>query len=176
LNEDIISKIIKTNEEIARFWSNSSGWAPQEAADLLTKSRLDWQVELSKTLRLWDFQETRNGQLILAWANLGALVEGSLKLLLSVYYKTYQTSEHKYESKGKLIDPDGLMLEKLKQFYVKNNILKEEWINYIEFVQSRRNAIHAFRDRPLGDQFEFENSIETYLDLLLEIDGQLPYP
>jgi hypothetical protein len=177
LGDDVVDKIIKKNEELAEFWSKSEGWAPAESAELLSKSRLDWQVGLSKTLRIWDFQENQDGQLILAWANLGALIEGSLKLLLSVYYSDYESSEYNYKGKkGKLVDPDALALEKLKQFYQKNKILNEEWIIFIDLVQARRNAIHAFKDRPLGVPSEFTECVNKYMEFLTEIDGQLPYP
>jgi hypothetical protein len=39
------------NRDLARFWSAAHGWAPPEAAGLLSKSRLDWQVSLSASLR-----------------------------------------------------------------------------------------------------------------------------
>ena len=55
MNECIVDQIIQKNVELANFWSNSDGWAPAEAFELLTKSRLDWQVELSQTLRFWNF-------------------------------------------------------------------------------------------------------------------------
>ena len=176
VNENIVNLIIQKNEELAKFWSNSHGWAPPAASELLTKSKLDWQVELSKTLKFWNFEETENGQLILAWANLGALVEGSLKLMLSVYYEDYKASEDNYKKKGKVVDPDALALERLKQFYKKNGILNGEWTTYIDLVQQRRNAIHAFQDRPLGTSLEFNDCVVKYLGLLTEIDGQLPYP
>ena len=64
----------------------------------------------------------------------------------------------------------------LKQFYKKNEILNKEWIIYIDLVQARRNAIHAFKDRQLGDPSEFTECVNKYMELLTEIDGQLPYP
>src|SRR5258708_38524822 len=95
--KSIIKEIVNLNEHIREFWSNAQGWAPVEAALQLSRSRLDWQVSLSLTLQLWitppeDTQ--RDGQLILAWANLGSLVEGTLKLLLCVHYRDYQADAH----------------------------------------------------------------------------------
>jgi hypothetical protein len=48
----VVSRIIKLNAGLQKFWSNSHGWAPIEAVGLLSKSRLDWQVSLSETLSL----------------------------------------------------------------------------------------------------------------------------
>ena len=142
----------------------------------MSKSRLDWQIELSKTLKLWNFQETEHGQLILAWANLGALIEGTLKLFLAVYYLDYLKDGKNFKLKGKIVDPDSLALEKLKQFYRKKELLNDQWITYIALVQQRRNAIHAFKDRPIGNGAEFEECVATYLELLTSINDMLPYP
>lgn len=172
----IVKRIISGNKQLASFWSASRGWAPDEAAELMSKSRLDWQVELSETLNLWSFDDIKSGQLILAWANLGALIEGTLKLFLAVYYKDYQGDADNFKSKGKLIEPDSLALEKLKQFFKKKSLLDDEQISQIELVQRRRNAIHAFKDRPIGTKTEYDGCVSKYLDLMVEINQRLPYP
>ena len=87
--KNTILEIISINQKISNFWSNSHGWAPVEAATMLEKSRLDLQVSLSETLVLWVDCKNHPGYLRLAWTNLGALVEGSLKWFLAVYYKDY---------------------------------------------------------------------------------------
>lgn len=90
---EVVDRIETSNQGIAKFWSKSDGWAPVAAAGLLGKSRLDWQASLSGSLRLW-MREPSNAltpaELILAWANLGSLVEGTIKTLLSVWYETYK--------------------------------------------------------------------------------------
>lgn len=172
----MIDRIISGNKQLASFWGSSHGWAPKEAADLMSKSRLDWQVELSKTLKLWSFQEVEHGQLIMAWANLGALIEGTLKLFLAAYYLDYIKDGENFKFKGEVVSPDSLALEKLKQFYRKKELLDNDWFPYIDLVQVRRNAIHAFKDRPIGNPLEFEKCVEKYLDLLITINGMLPYP
>src|SRR3954452_19895414 len=81
------------NRKVAGFWKAAHGWAPIEAAGLLSKARLDWQVSLSSSLRLWLRDQPNalsDGDLILAWTNLGALIEGTLKLFLSVYYDDFR--------------------------------------------------------------------------------------
>ncbi len=84
-----IDIIIDINEGLREFWSSAKGWAPIETSELLTKSRLDWQVDLSYCLRMWLSEDNRTteGHLILAWANLGSLIEGTLKLFISVWYE-----------------------------------------------------------------------------------------
>ena len=48
----IIDKIVEANTRLFNFWSRSHGWAPNYAADLMSASRLDRQVSLSKALRM----------------------------------------------------------------------------------------------------------------------------
>ena len=50
-------------------------------------------VSLSASLRLWirdPADALTPAELILAWANLGSLVEGTIKTFLSVWYETYK--------------------------------------------------------------------------------------
>jgi hypothetical protein len=73
-----INEITAINRQILNLWKESAGWAPQTAAQLLFVSRLDWQVSLSEALEIWSDELSvglTDGQLILAWANLGALAE-----------------------------------------------------------------------------------------------------
>ena len=46
----------------------------------------------------------------------------------------------------------------------------------MKLVQERRNAIHAFKDRPIGDGAEFWEAVHDYLDMLGDVDDRLPYP
>jgi hypothetical protein len=163
------------------FWSNAGGWAPAEAEKILSKSRLDWLHALSETLYTWtDIYRTttdNEGKLILAWANLGALLEGGIKLFLSVHIISYKNSSNCYkDSSGTIIEPDGLILEKLKVFLQKENIFDKKWYMFITKVQERRNAIHAYKDRDIGDWTEFYESIEQLYQLTKEIKERLPYP
>src|SRR5688572_9451640 len=92
--DDVISEIVRVHEEINSNWKNLHGWAPPSAATLLDESRLDWLASLAHTLRLWanatPSEEEHDGHLILAWANLGSLVEGLLKFFLSVHATDYE--------------------------------------------------------------------------------------
>lgn len=192
--EETVNRIISLTEGLTNFWKNSDGWAPIEAAELLTKSRLDWQASLARQLKLFlDKSNTESGLLIIAWTTLGSLTEGALKLFLSVYYKVYQTQNlaNEFKSvkdkKGNIIDPDGLMLDKLRLFFTERVFPKDakgqwekqgeiDWLEWILKVQQRRNAIHAFKDRNIGDIEEFHSELQNYLIFLRKINNGLPYP
>ncbi len=178
--ETVVKEIIETNRRISAFWRDAGGWAPIEAAELLSKSRLDWQVELSESLRLWIGTPNAlapNAHLILGWANLGALVEGTMKWFLSVFYSDYQADIHAFVRKGDLVPPDEQTLEPLRQFFQKRIwTASDEWSDWVLKIQQRRNAIHAFKSRDLGDHKELNDDIIRYSNFLSELHNCVPYP
>lgn len=175
--DDVIKRIVRLNKWLYEFWHQASGWAPIAAAQLLNQSRLDRQVNLSSTLTMWIGNESNwnDGHLILAWANLGILIEGSLKLFLSVWHESYKEDVDAISRQGKLQNPDGLQLEQLRQFFRKK-IWDDEFDEWVGLIQQRRNAIHAYKDREIGTKQELEDSIRKYLVMLRYINYRLPYP
>lgn len=183
---EVVDRIETLNLGIAKFWSKSEGWAPVAAAGLLEKSRLDWQTSLSGSLRLW-MREPPNAltpaELILAWVNLGSLIEGTIKTLLSVWYETYKADidnlkKAKAYDNAKLAahEPDGLGLEKLRSYCKATNLLDAKDQALVELVQQRRNAVHAFKNRPIGDGVEFQAAVRGYLKFIRSVNQRLPYP
>lgn len=183
---EVVRRIEKVNSQLAEFWSKSDGWAPVAAAGLLGKSRLDWQVSLSGSLRLWirdPADALTPAELILAWANLGSLIEGATKLFLSAYYETFKADIDNLKKvnaynnkKQEPLSPDGLTLEPLRQYCALRQILNKDDLALVQRVQQRRNAIHAFKNRPIGDDAEFQQSIRGYLQMLRNVIARLPYP
>lgn len=57
----VIDRIVELTEAQTDFWSQSHGWAPRDAADVLSRSRLDRQVDLARCLRIW-FQDSIDNQ------------------------------------------------------------------------------------------------------------------
>jgi hypothetical protein len=179
---EVVADLVREATEIHRFWSSSHGWAPISAANLLSKSRLDWQVSLTKCLACWTMvspPEESDGRLILAWANLGALVEGTLKWFLSIFYEDYSRDVQAIRRSGILQEPDALNLEPLRIFYRDRVWCEEErtdWDNWIQHVQQRRNAIHSYRSRPIGSWDEFQMAVRIYLLFVKELNERAPYP
>jgi|GEM_PF-332981 hypothetical protein len=182
---EIVERICKLNSSLENFWSRSDGWAPQKTAELLGAVRLDWQTSLSNCLHQWVTPENppiSDGQLILAWANLGSLIEGSIKLLLSVYATDYLNDPKGAKSAGIHVrnelpkSPAILTLEHLKIYCRKNKLLGEDGDALVELVQARRNAIHAFKHSDIGNLDEYLMAVRHYLELLRGINNRLPYP
>jgi hypothetical protein len=147
------------------FWEGG-GWAQGNAATLLDKSMLHWQTSLAYSLSRW-VNATSDGDLILAWTNLGALVEGQLKLFLCVYYNDYANSVNGIRRRGQRIDPDGSQLEELRQFFVKRIWdVGTNWNPYVELVQQRRNAVHAFEQRDIGTFQEWTDALRLHLSFV----------
>lgn len=175
---DVIGRIVVLNRGLRDFWGNAHGWAPLEAAQLLSKSRLDWQVSLSLCLAIWSLEPSTDaaaGHLILGWANLGSLVEGTMKLFLSVWYDTYRQDADAIRRGGELQEPDTMQFELLRQF-LRRKVWGDPWDSWLQQVQQRRNAIHAFRDRDIGSREEFLAAVRKYLVFLRYVNDRLPYP
>lgn len=160
---------------IMEFWEGR-GWAQGKAARLLDKSMLHWQTSLAMSLSRW-VNATSDGDLILAWTNLGALVEGQLKLFLCVYYHDYASDVDGMQRRGQRIAPDEGQLEELRQFFVKRIWdAGASWNPYVELVQRRRNAVHAFQQRDIGTFQEWTDALRLHLTFVRDIGGGLPYP
>lgn len=180
--QSAIDRIIASNERIRRFWTEESrGWSPREAAHLLENSRMDRLVSLSHNLRLWTQpcpDEDNEGRLILAWANLGILVEGTMIWFLCVFENNYaQTPMHTRE--GTVLQPNRLRFEELGRFYVQHvwtahNV--DEWGAWLTIVRDRRNAVHAFNHREIGTWSDWSESVIRYHGLIDELDSRVPYP
>jgi hypothetical protein len=116
-----------------------------------------------------------------------------MKMFLAVYYRTYLADNMMHELKavrngqGKVIDPDELVLEKLRVFFEKlvfppnakdiwNKQGEIDWIEWIRMIQQRRNAVHAFKDREIGDFENYYLQLRQYLLFLRKINIGLPYP
>jgi hypothetical protein len=181
-------------EGLSSFRQSSQGWSPIASAELLTKSRLDWQSSLARQLKflLAPKNTAKSGALILAWVTLGSLTEGTMKLFLSVHYQHYQVKSLKDDIKaikdrnGNLIEPDSLELEKLRVFFshrlytgwVRDSWKitgENDWIDWALKIQQRRNAIHAFKDREIGSFQEFHEELKNYLLFLRKLTDTFPY-
>ena len=180
--EEIIADIIRIHEQIEDFWDQGAyGWAPGDASDLLSKSRLDRQTSLAYCLSKWTDEfcsKEADGTLILAWSNLGALVEGTMKWFLCVYNHNYETNPVR-NKRGSALDPDDILFYKMTVFF-NNNVWveneKNRWNSFVELVRNRRNAIHSYNDKEIGTFEEFYDSVKEYREFLLVLDGRVPYP
>ncbi len=173
----IVDDIVRINAFLDEFWGQG-GWAPSKAAKLLSESRLDRQVELSRTLSIWLEPPSDNdseGRLILAWANLGVLVEGTMKWFLCVfehdYAKAPETDRH-----GNRVEPDDVWFARLCNYFMRQVGQTPEFDRLCTRIRKRRNAIHAYSDRPIGTWAEWNESVIDYRRFLIHFALAVPYP
>ena len=175
-----IIEIIRLNKKISQFWASAHGWAPSDASNKLSQARLDRQYALSICLDEWTrdrYSHHSDGRLILAWVNLGSLVEGTLKWFLNVYDDNYSSDPVKKDKQA--IEAGELMLGITRDYFKKHvwvDSERDHWDEWISKVQKRRNSIHAYSDHDIASFSEFDLDVEKYLELLEELNGRTPYP
>lgn len=181
----IHQRICNLQHSSAAMWSDCAGWAPPNAAAILKNARLDRQTSLAVSLGRWlkDEETYSDGDLILAWTNLGALTEGLLKLFLCVYHSDYLADEKTvkqtqafHQKKNEILNPDGLRLDVLIQYYEKADLLPSNEFELSRLVQSQRNAIHAFKNREIFGWDIFRIAVRAYERMLKSLLGRMPYP
>jgi hypothetical protein len=175
-----LDQIIYLNERIRSFWQErAGGWAPRKAATMLENSRLDRLVSLSHNLRMWTQPSSEaedEGRLILAWANLGILVEGTMTWFLCVWEDAYARNPMQ-SRKGYDLDANRLSFEEMTRFYRQHIwVAGDEWDGWTTMVRERRNAVHAFKHRELGTWDDFWQAVVRYNEFIAELDSRVPYP
>lgn len=172
--ETKINELVESIRKTTSFWSNHNGWAPEATASILSRAQLNWISSLSVSLHGWN-RSLSDGDLILAWANIGAIVEGYLKLFLVVYDHDYRQSPHL--RRGDYVSQDVIGLEELRVYFKKKVwVNTDDWDDWICFIQTKRNAIHAFKQRDIGNTRQLHDQIFRLHEFVGEIDGRLPYP
>lgn len=174
---DTLDFIIRTTDNTTLIWEKAVQEAipPRSVAQKIDEAMLDWMRELTKTLRLWTDKggKMTSGDLILARANLGALVESWLKFFYCAYNEDYQHNP-KTNKKG-AIEPNDLSFDFLKQY--SRGILYElndDWEKWVESIQRKRNAIHSFNYREIGTSEVFYDDVEKLYEFIELITGRLP--
>lgn len=173
--EQIRSKTKATTQS----WSETCGLAPEGVTDKLDAAMLDWMNDLTDSLDIWVAKslDMTDGELILAWTNLGALVECWLRFFYCVYYEDYMKSP-KLGKKGKPLEPDdkAMTFDYLIQ-YSKGILwdnLQDPLYLWVYKIQHYRNAIHAFSYREIGHPNDFILDIEQYSLFVDEVINRLP--
>ena len=117
------------------------------------------------------------GELILARTNLGAVVECWLRFFYSIYYLDYLNSPLKKKKKGNMIiEPEDLSFEQLKIFSTKKlwDDDHTDVYKWIESVQKKRNAIHAFKNHEIGTCSEFLKDVDVLYEFVENLISHFP--
>ena len=176
---DTLDFIIQLTDNTTLVWEEAAKLQipPASVVQKIDGAMLDWMRELTKTLRLWTDKGSSmtSGELILARANLGSVVESWLKVFYCVFKEDYDANPKIDKRTGKAIEPNNLTFEELKQF--SRNILynpKGAWDRWIESVQLKRNAIHSFNYREIGSVPDFYDDVEKLYSFIQLITDRFP--
>ena len=167
---------IETNNTML-LWKDVYGIAPNSSAKKLYKAMLEWQTELTNTLEIWiDKGLTMTvGELILARANLGAVVEFWLKLFYCIHYEDYRKNPIKTKE-NKMIEPEKIKFEKLNE--LSTGILWESFASeeffWVDTVRYKRNALHSFEYKNIGTAQDFLDDIDYLYEFVDNILSRLP--
>ena len=192
----MINKILRLTDITISEWADPWGYAPGNAAEKISSSKTDWVFSLTHTLKDWDdkandIEIMSIGEIILAYANIGALVEAWMMFLLAVYDCDYSRNKHKRKN-GKTMSIKDMGLSDLTAYYAETvwqtNIIRpdesvyskeqrseyRDILDWIQKIEQYRNAIHCFKDRPIGTQEELVTDIKKYYKFLVKIIDRLP--
>ncbi len=163
--------------EINRFFEqiiHIRHWGSTETQNHLSDTIVDRFINLSRSLTIWlNRERLTTGELIIAWAHLGAVTEGVLRCFLIIYAHEYLMDEHAPKSKGKIIKLDKLHLESMRHYIEKNDLFNNSWM-FIEKVQKQRNIIHVTKDDDLLGYNEFVEGVWNLTKLAEQATYQLP--
>lgn len=89
-------------------------------------------------------------QLILAWINLGILVEGTMTWFLCLWEDVYARNPMQ-SRRGYDLDLNWLTFEEMTRFYRQHVwVTGDGWDEWLTRVRERRNNVNAFNHRELG--------------------------
>ena len=181
----VVDEIYKINRKIQNeFGQQANIFVQAGAKNAVQKVRFDQLTSLSLTLKKWLQQDLTEGELILAWVNLGALLEGTMKAFLTVYFDDFEKDKENHNSsnaihkkgslKGTVKQPGKLKLEDLIIYFRKQKLFADSEEELAEKIKRNRNAIHAFLDSEVDGTSQFHMALRQYLSMQKRLYEQLP--
>ena len=179
MDDGSLEQIRSKTKATIQSWSETCGLAPEGVTDKFDAAMLNWMNDLTDSLDIWIAKslDMTDGELILAWTNLGALVECWLRFFYCAYYEDYMKSP-KLGKKGKPLEPDdkAMTFDYLIQYSkgILWDSLQDPLYLWVHQIQHYRNAIHAFSYREIGHPNDFILNIGQYSLFVDEVIDRLP--
>lgn len=179
MDDGSLEQIRSKTKATIQSWSETCGLAPEGVTDKFDAAMLNWMNDLTDSLDIWIAKslDMTDGELILAWTNLGALVECWLRFFYCAYYEDYMKSP-KLGKKGKPLEPDdkAMTFDYLIQYSkgIRWDSLQDPLYLWVHQIQHYRNAIHAFSYREIGHPNDFILNIGQYSLFVDEVIDRLP--
>ena len=169
--------LLMHTKNVAVIWKNTRGISPDEVADKLDKAMLEWMRDLTQSLKIWidKGQNMTDGELILARANLGSVVESWLRLFYTVFIEDYNKNPI-LDSKGKTVPLHKANFVDLQKYSC--NILwadknSKEYM-WVDSVRKKRNAIHSFEEKDIGTPQDFIEDINELYSFVEKVMSHFP--
>lgn len=151
------------------YGKHAHDWAPREVAEIIENAQLGWMANLTDALEIWRakiHEEMSDGERILAYVNLGMLLECWMKLFLCVWLRDYE----KQAADERM--PYDLTFYELENFF-KENVWegrpeRENWSNWIDKIRRYRNAVHPFMRRDIGTTDELRDDLNKFDQLIVD--------
>ncbi|TPG68243.1 hypothetical protein EEL32_08390 [Brevibacillus laterosporus] len=166
--EQVVDEVIERHTSIHASWSIPPRSEKLSVAHLVTVDTLLCQISLSKSLRRWiDMQSTEPGDLLLAWTNIGLLVEGTMKWFLSIFHEEFQQEwDHQVEKFEDHYSQESFLYI-MRQFFHQRiwfgNGDFDRWVMHVN--ECRFNGLGE--QQQLQSRMErFEEAIRVYLHFL----------
>ena len=146
MDDGSLEQIRSKTKATIQSWSETCGLAPEGVTDKFDAAMLNWMNDLTDSLDIWIAKslDMTDGELILAWTNLGALVECWLRFFYCAYYEDYMKSP-KLGKKGKPLEPDdkAMTFDYLIQYSkgILWDSLQDPLYLWVYQIQHYRNAI-----------------------------------
>ena len=180
-----MEKICELTNDTLEKWENPWGYAPDIASRQLEKIDYSRIKNMTNELRylhdrlLEPNEEVTSGGIIATYTILGALVEGWMVFLLSVFAADYKNDKF-VSAAGKCKNLDELKFEQMITYFdttvwgyekgdKKNNI-----IQWMRKIKDYRNSIHIYKPRKIGNFTELYCDIDMYFEVLRYIIRTFP--
>lgn len=178
------NQIVEIAKKWEEFWPNSLGWATQEVVDQLGSAEMERHTSVATSLSYWPERLELHGTIgeyLLAWACLGSVVEGGLKVFFCVYTYDWQQDDDaptSYENGGKRKQnkPSRTMLDSLLKYAKKRNIFEPHDLEMMALVRDQRNLIHPLKQGETLMGSEFNCALVAVASIYQSIDDRIPYP
>ena len=151
------------------YGEHARDWAPREVAEITENAQLGWMANLTDALEIWRakiHEEMSDGERILAYVNLGMLLECWLTLYLCVWLRDYK----KQAKDGRM--PYELTFNEMETFF-EEKVWEEwpegkKWSPWIDKIRRYRNAVHPFMRRDIGTTDELRDDLNKFDQLIVD--------
>ena len=197
---------MELTEQFAYDWNDVCGWAPDTAANRISKSNFDLLIEYTRIIESWnetgnlliernssDSEEAKNCNIAiisLGYIILGIILEFWLRAFLSLFYEDYIVDPCRYKTGAskKSKDPaNDMTLAELINYCsdpVKGigscrlHVLNDStYRDWADRIRRRRNAVHSFQAKTSSFTVkELSDDIEHLQPFIYGLIFQLPDP